>query len=250
MKTQQVNIEAIELDTTIQCRASLDMHTINDYAERMRAGDEFPPVVLFVERGRFWIGDGWHRIMAAQSVDLAEIAAEARTGGRAEALKFALGANGTNGLRRSNADKRRAVEIALKEFSKLSSNAIAELCGVSDFLVNSVRPEQLLDSRSSTRVGKDGKARPARRKQSTATAPDGGDNSADNDEGEEKCDGNKTTAVAPGPPCDGMYYAKSAVGELKRIKKNDTQREMAFAYVREWLDKNDPARPRADGASA
>ena len=60
-------------------------------------------------------------------------------------------------LRRTNADKRRAVEIALKEFPKLSSREIAKVCAVGDQLVN-----QLRDSRSSetaTRIGADGKER-------------------------------------------------------------------------------------------
>lgn len=37
----------------------------------------------------------------------------------------------------ANADKRRCIEIALAEFPKLSSSAIAEMCGVSDqFVLN------------------------------------------------------------------------------------------------------------------
>ncbi|GEM_PF-2445208 len=68
------------------------------------------------------------------------------------------------GHRRTNADKRRCVEIALREFAnKMSSNAIAKMCGVHDGLVASVRQTQLPESGSSTRLGLDGKERPARR---------------------------------------------------------------------------------------
>ena len=63
-------------------------------------------------------------------------------------------------LRRTNADKRRAVEIALKEFPKLSSREIAKVCAVSDEFVNKVRPEELRTvSSSQTRIGADGKER-------------------------------------------------------------------------------------------
>ncbi|MCX7004660.1 MAG: hypothetical protein NTV22_15490 [bacterium] len=58
-------------------------------------------------------------------------------------------------------DKRRCIDIALAEFPTLSSRAIAELCGVSNHMVDDNR--QLGESPSSTRIGLDGKARPARR---------------------------------------------------------------------------------------
>jgi len=42
-------------------------------------------------------------------------------------------------LRRTNADKRKAVEVALRGFPKLSSREIAGLCGVSDPFIGQVR---------------------------------------------------------------------------------------------------------------
>jgi len=48
-----------------------------------------------------------------------------------------------HGIRRGNADKRRAVEIALREFPKLSSNMIAGMCGVSDTFVGKLRGDVL-----------------------------------------------------------------------------------------------------------
>ncbi len=55
------------------------------------------------------------------------------------------------------------MEIALKEFPKLSSREIAAVCAVGDQLVNSVRDAvQPRDSRScETRTGADGKSYPA-----------------------------------------------------------------------------------------
>lgn len=84
-------------------------------------------------------------------------------GGRVEALKWALGANAAHGHRRSNADKRRAVEIALREFPKILSNALAKMCGVHDGLVASVRGIQVPESGTSTVTGADGKQYPTRR---------------------------------------------------------------------------------------
>lgn len=82
--------------------------------------------------------------------------------GRQDALKHALAANIQHGQRRTNADKRRCVEVALVEFSTLSSRAIAELCGVSHRFVDGIRP-QVATVATSTRIGRDGKPQAAKR---------------------------------------------------------------------------------------
>ncbi len=163
-----VPLASIEMDTSIQCRASIDTGTVNEYAEAMQENAEFPPVILFRDPdGKHWIGDGWHRVMAARQCGFVDIPADVRDGGRKDALRFALGANTANGLRRTNADKRRCVEIALAEFGGMSSRAIADMCGVAPNTVEASRPataqiEQL------TRTGLDGKQRPASMPRKTA----------------------------------------------------------------------------------
>lgn len=63
-----------------------------------------------------------------------------------------------SGLRRTNKDKRRAVEKALCLRPKTSDRAIAEHCGVSDRMVNNVRAEATANcSQSSQRTGRDGR---------------------------------------------------------------------------------------------
>jgi hypothetical protein len=62
----RLSLTSIELDTSIQCRAAIDTGVVNDYAEAMTSGDKFPPVVLFGTKEKCWIGDGWHRVMAAR----------------------------------------------------------------------------------------------------------------------------------------------------------------------------------------
>ncbi len=82
-------------------------------------------------------------------------------GGRKDALQYALGANAANGLRRSNADKRRCVEIALAEFGDLSSRQVAIMCGVSNHMVDDARPEDVGKSPTSTRTDTMGRKQPA-----------------------------------------------------------------------------------------
>ena len=72
--------------------------------------------------------------------------------------KAGLGANHKHGLRRSNGDKRRSVEMALAEFGHLSDRLLAELCGVSVPTIGNIR-HQLSIFDGSPRMGKDGKLR-------------------------------------------------------------------------------------------
>ncbi|MBU4201069.1 MAG: hypothetical protein L6455_07410 [Kiritimatiellae bacterium] len=58
-----------------------------------------------------------------------------------------------------NADKRRCVEIALKEFAALSDVQIGKLCGVADRTVASYRPVNLENFEVEKRTGADGKVR-------------------------------------------------------------------------------------------
>ena len=89
---EQINValRTIERDTSIQCRAAIDVGVVNDYAERMTSGDQFPPVVLFADGARYYIGDGWHRVLAADQIGALDISATVAPGGRAVALKHAL----------------------------------------------------------------------------------------------------------------------------------------------------------------
>lgn len=160
---QRIALAEIQMDHGIQCRVGIDMETVSDYVERINAGERAPAIDLFGADGCYWIGDGWHRVMAAQQIKAVSIDAEIHEGGRQDALKHALRANTKHGLRRTNADKRRCVEIAITEFSTLSSRAIAELCGVDDDFVGRVRVK-VPSNGTCTVTGADGKQYPAKRK--------------------------------------------------------------------------------------
>ena len=157
-KVAKLRLDAIRLDAGTQTRAHIDDCTVAEYAEAMLAGDRFPPVVVFQQDGDFIMADGWHRVRAACRAKLGHILAEVRPGGRKDALQFALGCNQKHGLRRSNADKRRAVEIALAEFGNLSDRSLAQMCGVCVQTIGNIRHQlSILDS--SPRMGRDGKLR-------------------------------------------------------------------------------------------
>lgn len=138
---KKLKVTEIVTDAGTQVRAGLNEGTVADYAEALADGAKFPPVVVFHDGSRFIAADGFHRIQAAIQTGAALIECEVRTGGKTEALKVALGCNAHHGLRRTNADKRHAVGLALREFPTLSDRALAEMCIVSDTFVGDIRRE-------------------------------------------------------------------------------------------------------------
>lgn len=87
--------------------------------------------------------DSPSRISAARKAGLDSINAEVHQGTRRDAILYSVGANADHGLRRTNADKRRAVMALLNddEWSQWSNVQIAKQCAVSDEFVRKLRHE-------------------------------------------------------------------------------------------------------------
>ena len=155
-----LSIAAIRMDGGTQARAGLNWDTINDYADLMTAGVEFPPVIACFDGAEYWLADGFHRVEAARRTGAAEIRAEVRPGDARTARLHAAGANGDHGLPRTNNDKRRAVLLLLNdpEWARWSDREIARRCAVSQPFVGKVRAE-LTDNgyQSAERRGADGR---------------------------------------------------------------------------------------------
>jgi hypothetical protein len=136
----------------------IDEEIVREYAERMKAGDHFPPVQVYFDGTDHWLSDGFHRVKAAREADLKPIQAEVWEGTRDDAFWMSLAANKDHGLRRSNDDKARAVKAALAAKPRLSDGAIAEHVGVSDRMVAKYRAEMTPKvSESAGRTGRDGR---------------------------------------------------------------------------------------------
>lgn len=141
METMTLTITEITLDPRCQPRQRIDEVTVAEYVQAMRDGATFPPVTVYQDDDAYWLADGFHRITAAKEAGLAAVPAKIETGGVRAAMLHAVGANATHGLRRSNADKRRAVETLLgdDEWEAWSENKIAQCCHVTRYLVSDVR---------------------------------------------------------------------------------------------------------------
>jgi ParB-like chromosome segregation protein Spo0J len=125
-------IASISRDMDLVCRASgINKRTVAEYSASMKAGASFPPVVVFDNgKGSSWLADGFHRCAAAEAAGLVDIAVDVRKGSRRDALLYAASANSQHGLRRTNADKRRAVLLLIEAFPKWSDRKIGAAAGV------------------------------------------------------------------------------------------------------------------------
>lgn len=222
----------IDRDETIQCRAAVSLETVQSYADDMTEGAKFPPVDLYGTKDKAWIGDGWHRIEAADSLEWKTIPAVLHPGGRVDALKHAVSANALHGQRRTNADKRKCVQVALREFKDLSDRAIAKLCGVSQPFVGDMRPKERDNVYHLKRIGADGKQYPATRAPKAEDEADEKPRVQSADEEMMKQPKSEERGAV------GMYFAEAAINQLKAIDKDDREREQAFEAVGRWMNEN------------
>ena len=137
-----LRLDLIRTDGGTQTRAEVREDVVREYADAMTDGATFPAVTVFYDGSEYWLADGFHRYAAARLLNWLEIDADVRQGTRRDAVLHSVGANAQHGLRRTNADKRRAVETLLRdeEWQGWSNRKIAEVCGVSEFMVREARP--------------------------------------------------------------------------------------------------------------
>ena len=139
MSMLKIKIE--DLNTRdLQTRAALNEDTVSDYAEAMERGERFPAVTIFTDGAEYYLADGFHRVEALRRIGKKSVMAELQDGDYKAALLYALKANSTHGLRRTNADKRHALEMAWNAREHLfggepSDALLADVCGVTRLTV-------------------------------------------------------------------------------------------------------------------
>lgn len=140
MTAESIALSAIRTDGGTQARAGLCEETVEEYAAHLKTGASMPRVVVFHDGADHWLADGFHRVAAYLRAGRKVIPADVRQGTRRDAVLHACGANAEHGLRRTNADKRRAVETLLRdeEWSQWPQAQIAKTCGVSREYVSRV----------------------------------------------------------------------------------------------------------------
>lgn len=156
MKTQSLSIDKIRIDGGTQPRTSIETAYVAELAERL---DDLPPVDVFFDGTDHWLAEGFHRYHARRKAGKKAIDCIIHKGTQRDAILFSVGANDSHGLRRTNADKRKAVETLLadKEWGGRSDRWIAEACKVSNTFVGEMRGSTV--NGGQLREGKDGKVR-------------------------------------------------------------------------------------------
>lgn len=133
-------------ETGTQARAGVNSDVIDEYAEAMAEQESegcwsfAPPVVFDAGNGKYYIGDGWHRLLALRKIGKLRADVMVFPGGRKYAVLYACGANASHGLRRSMADKIRAITLMATdpEWEDATVKAIGEACRVCRNLVAKV----------------------------------------------------------------------------------------------------------------
>jgi len=171
MSEQVLDIAVLRIDGDTQPRVGIDQAVVQEYADAMQGGVEFPPVDVVHDGSAYWLVDGFHRFFAHKKLNRPKIKATVTTGLQSEAQWRSLAANKSHGLRRTNEDKAKAVTRALKLRPAAGNPAIAEHVGVSVETVRRYR-ETLERQRAAqgaqiaaspaTHLGRDGKRYPAR----------------------------------------------------------------------------------------
>ena len=152
-ETVTLKLEQINDPADLQSRAAMCMSTVDEYAEAMTEGATFPPAVVYFDGADHWLAEGFHRKAAAKAIGAVSMLCELRTGSRLDALLCSLASNQAHGLRRTSADKRRAVEGMLRLKPDFSDRAIAKHVGVSNTFVSKLRASlSTVDSEKSERT--------------------------------------------------------------------------------------------------
>ena len=252
-------IEGISIYGGTQARASTNDDAIDSYVESIEGGQSFPPVEVYFDGTKYWLADGFHRLLAYKRAGKTEVQSKIFKGSRKDALLHALGANSKNSLYRSNADKRNAVEIALEEFPEETNAFIAKICAVSASMVSNARKrlDDLNRAEDETFQSPKNQAKakqvsvPAAGIERQARGNDSGGNRNSNGAPGGKSGKNRQTpteewadsdldAFSADKPTEAielspLVYAENAIKLLSKIPKHDPDAEAAYTMVIDWL---------------
>ena len=136
-----LNLLNIRIDGGTQARLKLNQDAVKDYAEHMREGAVFPPLVVYHDGSEYWLVDGFHRFFALRANGTASAECDVRTGTLREAILFSKGANGKRGLPATADDNRMSIIWMLndEEYKTWTNTAIAKWIGVSSMTVGRIK---------------------------------------------------------------------------------------------------------------
>jgi hypothetical protein len=112
----KIRIDSIEVNELMHVRAAINEEAVAYYAERMQAGDEFPPILVCDRKGKRVVADGFYRLLATKKLGLGKIDADVMHGNRLDAFWTALGTLTHFGVPTTYADVVHALLTAASAF--------------------------------------------------------------------------------------------------------------------------------------
>lgn len=145
MAKRTVQLDEIRIDGDTQFRVEINQDKVDEYAENLANGDEFPLIEVTFDGTNYWLWDGFHRYFAWKKIGSEEVVVNYVPGTQEDAQDLAFSANGKHGYGLTKKDKEKKILIALsKDRHKNKSNKeLARLCGVSDKMVAAVRDPKI-----------------------------------------------------------------------------------------------------------
>ena len=136
-------LDAITLHPSTQARVELNQATVAEYAEVYRAGGTLTDPKVFFDGAQYWLDDGHHSYFGARMAGRDSIVVDLVQGTLRDAILYAVGANAKHGLRRTAADKRKAVGLLLSDtvWAAWSDNELARVCRVTAEFVAKCRAD-------------------------------------------------------------------------------------------------------------
>lgn len=175
---QEFPLADLRQDPSCQSRADVSHEAIEEYERVYRDNpDTMPAIRVWLVSGIPYVVDGFHRTNAAKSAGITMLACEIVGSGEMRgAILWAAAANRENGVRRTRADVRKAIRMALEASPEWSDRSIAHHIGCDHKTVGAEREATVGNSpplHAPTRIGLDGVSQPARKpKQEAAHRPE------------------------------------------------------------------------------
>lgn len=136
-----MKLNQLTIDGGTQSRTKIIQEAVDEYAEALKGGARFPPVLVYYDGIKYYLTDGYHRYFAHQKAGIRDIEVQIVNGTLRDAILRSFSVNAENGRHRTNEDKRNAVQTMLDDFEWQFWNTadIAKACRVSDKLVAAIR---------------------------------------------------------------------------------------------------------------
>lgn len=154
MPTKSIPIKDICITGGTQHRP-VDKKVVIQYAERKKAGDNFPLIEITFDGNNYYLTDGFHRVAAARKLGKNYINANVVNGTRRDAKYSSFQANKTNAFPRQPGTLKGIAEEMLKdeEWGKMSIKDMANHIGISERYVKKVHADLKKEANSSKSQG-------------------------------------------------------------------------------------------------